>query len=168
MKNKYLDFMRKELKLEFKEEFKLLRKGENGIILNEVYRFNDEGLEYRSNGKWRKDITMSVFTRIASDEYIVKPIPYMPSRGDVYYTIAESSVGDLYVRGATFTGSLYDYKNYKLGLMYRTKWKAEEMLKRDYDKLCDDFVATAKIVPAFNSSNFSTSTSMFKSEVSIG
>ena len=166
MKNKYLDFMRRELKLEFKEEFKLCK---NGVNSNEVYRFNDESIEYRSNGKWQKDIAMSVFTRIASDEYIVKPLPYKPSRGEVYYTIAESSVGDLYVRGATFTGSLYDYKNYKLGLMYRTKWKAEDMLKRDYDKLRDDFVATAKIAtPIFSRFSTSTSTSTFKSEASSG
>lgn len=110
----------KLLGVEIGEEFRI-RIVDSGNEIKHTFRFTEESLEYYDNNvkEWEWDGHPTLYDLIAGVFEIVK-LPWKPKYNEMYFTYSSSwNAHNVY-----WTDCFHDYKNLKIGAVFRTEEEA--------------------------------------------
>ena len=108
-----------------------------GVQLNEEFKIDNTSRDgYRDiyycalkeDGLYFKDtkVDQSLLTDIIAGKIEIIKLPFKPKHGEFYWTLLDDiGSNDLHSHQHEFIGTTSDYKNYYLGLCFRTKEEAE-------------------------------------------
>lgn len=110
-----------KLELKLGEEFTLKGYEEERFMFDPSFRF----LRYWSDtNKW-EIAPCEILNGLVHGEYEVIKIPFQPKYGEEYWTYGGVNVEVLH---CLWKEDFYDYRNKKLGIIFRTKEEAEKAL----------------------------------------